>query len=118
VSADGPGNAVIARLRHANITAVFTAHGELRRSAEQVAQACIRQVRRHLDGDAPVCEHLADQLLLPLAIGAGGRFRCAAVSEHTRTNAAIIAAFLGPVVEIAETAGGAVVAVRGRVAAG
>ncbi|MBN8526405.1 MAG: RNA 3'-terminal phosphate cyclase [Planctomycetes bacterium] len=114
VAADGPGNAIIARLRHAAITTVITAVGELRKPAEQVAQDCVRQVQRHLQGDAPVCQHLADQLLLPLAIGAGGSFRTVAPSEHTRTNAAIIAAFLGPVVDIAEQGGCAVVSVRGR----
>lgn len=114
VAADGPGNAIIARLRHAAITTVITAVGELRKPAEQVAQDCVRQVRRHLDGDAPVCEHLADQLLLPLAIGAGGSFRTVAPSEHTRTNAAVIAAFLGPVIDLAEQGGVTLVTVRGR----
>lgn len=114
VQAAGPGNVIVARLRHAAVTAVFTAHGEMRRSAEQVAQDCVRSIRRHLEGDAPVCEHLADQLLLPLALGAGGRFRTCRPSEHTLTNAAIIARFLGPVVAIAEEAGSAVVTVRGR----
>lgn len=115
VRADGPGNAVIARLRYANVTAVCTAFGELRKSAEQVAQECARQVRRYVESDAPVCEHLADQLLLPLAIGAGGRFRTPKPSEHTRTNAAILERFLGPVVDIAEDGSGALVTVRGRI---
>ncbi len=114
VSADGPGNAVIARLRHANVTAVFTAFGELRRSAEQVALDCVKQVRRHSESEAPVCEHLADQLLLPLAIGAGGRFRTVKPSEHTLTNAAIIARFLGEVVSITADGDASLVTVRGR----
>ncbi len=113
--ADGPGNAIIARLRHANVTAVFTAFGELRKAAEQVARVCAQQVQRYAEADAPVCEHLADQLLLPLAIGAGGRFRTVALSDHTRTNAAIIAQFLGEVVSFAEQgAGDWLVTVRGR----
>lgn len=114
VEADGPGNVVIARLRHANVTAVLTAFGELRKSSEQVAQEAIKQVRRYTDSSAPVCEHLADQLLLPLALGAGGRFRTAAPSEHTRTNAAIIARFLGEVVTIVEDGDASLVTVRGR----
>ena len=114
VNADGPGNAIIARLHHANVTAVCTAFGELRKSAEQVAQDCVKQVRRYTESEAPVCEHLADQLLLPLAIGAGGRFRTLKPSEHTQTNATIIAQFLGAVVTIAEDDGGAIITVRGR----
>jgi RNA 3'-terminal phosphate cyclase (ATP) len=117
VAADGPGNAIIARLRYANLTAVFTAFGEMRKAAEQVASECVKQVRRYGEGDAPVCEHLADQLLLPLAIGAGGRFRTAKPSEHTRTNAAIIARFLGEVVTMAADGEASTITVRGRDAA-
>lgn len=117
VRADGPGNAIIARLRHANVTTLCTAFGELRKAAEQVAQDCVRQVRSHLDGDAPVCVHLADQLLLPLALGAGGRFRTGTPSRHTLTNAAIIARFLGDVVAVAPDGGAHVVTVQGRRAA-
>lgn len=116
VHADGPGNAIVARLRHAEITAVCTAFGELRKPAEQVAQDCIRQVRRYTGSDAPVCEHLADQLLLPLAIGAGGCFRTLKPSNHTLTNAAVLERFLGPVIAIAGHGDGAeaIVTVRGR----
>lgn len=111
VDAHGPGNAVLARLRFAHITARFTAVGELRKSAEEVAAECAKQVRRYLAGEAPVCEYLADQLLLPLALGAGGHFRTGEPSEHTRTNAAVIAQFLGEVVSF-EAEGGGVHAVR------
>lgn len=114
VEADGPGNALIARLRFAEVTTVCTAFGELRKAAEQVAKDCIADVKRYLDSDAPVCEHLADQLLLPLALGAGGTFRTMEISEHTRTNAAVIAQFLGEVVTFAEDGGSWSVTVRGR----
>ena len=106
VEAHGPGNVVLARLRFAHITARFSAVGELRKSAEQVAAECAKQVRRYLAGEAPVCEHLADQLLLPLALGAGGRFRTCEPSEHARTNSDIIARFLGPQVAWTEEGAG------------
>ena len=115
VEAHGPGNVMLARLRFAQITARFSTVGELRKSAEQVAADCAKQVRRYLDGDAPVCEHLADQLLLPLALGAGGRFRTCQPSAHARTNAAVIARYLGEVVVFSEDKAGAwLVEVRGR----
>ena len=115
VRADGPGNALIARLRFANITTVVSAFGELRKSAEKVAQEATKQIRRYLEANIPVCEHLADQLLLPLALGAGGSFRTVAPSEHSRTNADIIAKFLGDVISFSETGTDAcVVTVRGR----
>ncbi len=102
VPAHGPGNAIIARLRFEEVAAVFTAFGEIRKPAEQVAEECARQVRHYLEAEAPVCDHLADQLLLPLALGAGGVFRTRRPSLHTLTNASIIAAFLGPVVKMTE----------------
>ena len=116
VAAAGPGNILIARLRHAGITTVCSVVGDVKTRAEQVAQRVAQQITRHLAVDAPVCEHLADQLLLPLAIGAGGVFRTGEISDHTRTNAAVIAAFLGPVVTITDDpAGGHRIMVRGRV---
>jgi RNA 3'-terminal phosphate cyclase (ATP) len=115
VRADGPGNALVARLRHANVTGVFTAFGELRRSAESVAHDVAKQVERYLRAPAAACPHLADQLLLPLALGAGGSFTTSAPTDHTTTNAAIIALFLGEVVTIVEQGEGAwLVTVRGR----
>jgi RNA 3'-terminal phosphate cyclase (ATP) len=38
--------------------------------------------------------HLADQLLLPLAIGAGGVFRTSEPTEHTATQIRTISRFL------------------------
>ena len=115
VTADGPGNAIITRLRYANVTTVVSAFGELRKSAERVAQEAIKDVRRLLKSDIPVCEHLADQLLLPLALGVGGQFRTLKPSEHTTTNAAIIAKFLGDVVSYEQQDGDNwIITVRGR----
>lgn len=114
VDADGPGNAVMVRLRYAALTSVFTAFGAIRTSSEQVAAEAARQVRRYVQAEVPVCDHLADQLLLPLALGVGGRFRTGAPTEHTRTNAAVIAAFLGPVVSFAQDGDSTVISVAGR----
>jgi RNA 3'-terminal phosphate cyclase (ATP) len=100
VTADGPGNALLARLRFAQVTNVVSAFGELRKPAEQVAEECAKEAKRLLEAGVPVCEHLADQLLLPLALGAGGCFRTVKPSAHTTTNAAVIAQFLGEVVTL------------------
>jgi RNA 3'-terminal phosphate cyclase (ATP) len=39
--------------------------------------------------------HLADQLLLPMALGGGGEFLAAAATSHLRSNAAVIERFTG-----------------------
>ncbi|MEM8709882.1 MAG: RNA 3'-terminal phosphate cyclase, partial [Planctomycetota bacterium] len=54
--------------------------------------------------DAPVDPHLADQLMLPMALFSGGRFRCTTVTEHSRTNAEVINRFLPGAVSIEEDA--------------
>ncbi|MGI9328413.1 MAG: RNA 3'-terminal phosphate cyclase [Pseudomonadales bacterium] len=95
VEAVGPGNIVSLRVSFEQVTEVFEALGELRLSAERVAGRAITQVREYLAADYPVAEYLADQLLLPMAIGPGGVFRTGRLSAHTRTNVAVIEQFLG-----------------------
>jgi len=114
VPSDGPGNALLIRLDFAEVSCVVTSCGELRKPAEAVAAAAARQVQRYLEREVPVDEHLADQLLLPLALGAGGCFRTGPLSEHTRTNAAVINAILGPVVTWTEGGSEVLVQVAGR----
>jgi RNA 3'-terminal phosphate cyclase (ATP) len=41
-----------------------------------------------------VGEHLADQLLVPMALAGGGSFRTLPPSSHATTNAALIERFL------------------------
>lgn len=86
----GPGNSVSIALRFAAITEVVSTLGERGKRAEDVAQDAVQQAFAYLHHDAPVGEHLADQLLLPLALAGGGTFRTTPPSEHTRTNAEVI----------------------------
>jgi len=55
---------------------------------------------------------LADQLLLPMALGQGGSFTTAVVSAHLRSNASIIETFTPKRVAIVEFDGGFTVSVR------
>lgn len=96
VESIGPGNILCLVLRFDEVSEVFESLGELRLPAERVANRAIRQVKRYLQADYPVGEYLADQLLLPMALGAGGCYRTGALSEHTLTNIGVIAQFLGP----------------------
>ena len=89
-----PGNVASATLEFDNVRAHFTSIGERSISAEQVAETLVQQIGRYLSSDAPVCPHLADQLLLPLALCGGGVFRTSRVTLHTRTNAELITSML------------------------
>ena len=90
----GPGNVVVIEVECEHVTEVFTGFGELKRRAESVAAKAVDEVRRWLAAGVPVGPHLADQLLVPLAL-AGGRFRTLQPSRHTETNIAVIAQFVG-----------------------
>jgi len=90
----GPGNAVLVRVRHAQHTETFTGHGERGVAAEQVAQRLANEVRAYLESSACIGEHLADQLLLPMALAGGGGFTTTTVSDHLSSNARLIEKFL------------------------
>jgi RNA 3'-terminal phosphate cyclase (ATP) len=95
----GPGNAVIIELEAEHITEVFTAFGQLGVRAEDVAKAALAEAEEYLAADVPVGKHLADQLLLPLGIGAwlgsgGGAFRTTELSLHATTHLEILRRFL------------------------
>lgn len=91
---NGPGNALMLRVRCDRHVETFTAHGERGRSAEQVAAGVADEARAWLDSGACVAEHLSDQLLLPMALAGGGAFTTHLVSDHLRSNARLIERFL------------------------
>jgi RNA 3'-terminal phosphate cyclase (ATP) len=89
----GPGNAVTITARFENVTEVFTGFGERGTPAEQVAKSAADEALDYLEMSAPVGEHLADQLLLPMALTGGGSFVTARVSQHLQSNTLVIRRF-------------------------
>ena len=90
----GPGNAVILAIETEHVTEVFTGFGERGRPAEDVARSAVLAAKAWLESNVPVDEHLADQLLIPMALAGGGSFRTTKPSLHTTTNAEVIQRFL------------------------
>lgn len=88
----GPGLACWLEARFDSGTAIFTAFGE-RRANDGLADVALAQLRAWEAEDVPVDEHLADQLMLPLALF-GGRLRTGPLSLHSRTNLQVIDRFL------------------------
>lgn len=93
--AHGPGNVVVVELESEHVTEVFTSFGERGVSAEKVAESVATETANYLRSGVPVGPHLADQLLLPLALAGGGAFRTMDPSLHARTQAEVIRMFLG-----------------------
>lgn len=91
---DGPGNVVLIEVGSPVITEVFSAFGRLGVLAEAVAGEAVSCARAYLDSGAAVGEHLADQLLLPLALAGGGAFTAANLTLHATTNMETIGRFL------------------------
>jgi len=95
VHSAGPGNVVTVEIASECVTELFTAFGERGVRAEMVAAKAIDAAEAYMASGAAAGEHLTDQLLLPLAVGGGGRFTSAGISSHARTNADVIPAFVG-----------------------
>ncbi len=111
----GPGNALVLRVAHEHVTEVFAAFGAVGVPAERVARRVCNAARDWMRSDVPVGAHLADQLMLPLALGAGGVYRTSALTQHSQTNVAVIEQFLGPTIDVQAVADEAVaVHVKGR----
>jgi RNA 3'-terminal phosphate cyclase (ATP) len=92
--AKGPGNILTLEIESENLTEVFSGFGQRGVSAEKVALRAIKMVQEYLANDLPVGRYLADQLLIPMAMAGGGKFRTLSPSRHTTTNIAIIKQFL------------------------
>lgn len=98
----GPGNALLAFLESEHITEVVTGFGERGVSAERIASGVASEVTRYLTAGVPVGEHLADQLLLPMALGAGGVFRTVQPSQHFLTQLSLLKLFLDTTAIVAQ----------------
>jgi RNA 3'-terminal phosphate cyclase (ATP) len=98
VAASGCGNVVLIELECEHVTEVFAGCGERGIPAERVAAAVWQEAEEYLEHGAPVGPHLADQLILPLAIAASqgnaSQFRTTTLTGHTVTHLDIVQRFL------------------------
>ncbi|ABA89734.1 RNA 3'-phosphate cyclase, class II [Syntrophotalea carbinolica DSM 2380] len=100
--ARGHGNVLLLEITGEHVTEVFSAFGARGVPAEQVARQACGEARQYLAAPVPVAFHLADQLLLPLALAGGGAFRTLHPTPHTLTNIEVIKIFLPVDVKINE----------------
>lgn len=100
----GPGNVVSVEVESEHVTELFTGFGERGLSAERVGAAVADEVAEYLAAGVPVGRHLADQLLLPMVLGGGGRFLTVKPSGHTWTHVELLEGFLGSEIEVREIA--------------
>jgi RNA 3'-terminal phosphate cyclase (ATP) len=96
----GPGNIVSVEIESEHVTELFTGFGERGVSAEQVGTNVASEAAEYLAGGVPVGRHLADQLLLPMALGQGGTFRTLKPSGHTLTHVELLRSFIGTEIQV------------------
>jgi RNA 3'-terminal phosphate cyclase (ATP) len=82
-----------------------TGFGQLGVPAQHVGEKAAKRMAGYLASTAAVGPHLADQLLLPMALAGAGIFSTVKPTQHTRTAAAVIAQFLDREFRIEETDG-------------
>jgi RNA 3'-terminal phosphate cyclase (ATP) len=104
----GPGNVLLAEIDAEGGRELASGIGERGVRAETVAARVVDELRALLATDAPVGPHLADQLLLPLAVRGGGCFRTSAPTLHFATQADLIREWLGATIDVVPEPRGAV----------
>ena len=97
VRSAGPGNAIwlVARDEATGIANVFSGIGDPGVPAETIGQSVAKSFLAWRESGASVEEHLADQIMLPIALSGGGSYTTNALSLHAKTNIEVIHAFTG-----------------------
>jgi RNA 3'-terminal phosphate cyclase (ATP) len=103
----GPGNVVLIEIVSDAVTEVITGFGRKGVPSEEVAGGACAEAEAYIAAGVPVGAHLADQLLLPMALAGGGAFRTLAPTPHTVTNADVIGRFLDVPIRFEADGGGA-----------
>ena len=95
VRSKGPGAGIFLAAHYQKSSAGFSALGRQGKPSEAVAEeACEAMLTHHIAG-APVDPHLADQILLPLALADGRSvYRTSKITQHLLTNAQVIQDFV------------------------
>lgn len=94
VRAACPGAALFLIAEYGDLAMAFSAYGHPGKPSEAVADEAVADLREHHASAAAVECHLADQLLLPLALARGvSAFTAPRPTDHLRTNAWTIGRF-------------------------
>jgi RNA 3'-terminal phosphate cyclase (ATP) len=103
----GQGAAVVLAAQCENGHAGFTGLGERGKPMERVAEAPCEEFLQWWKSGAACDEHLADQLVLPLALSAGeSRWTTPVITEHLRTVVWVVRQFLPVEVDLEERSDG------------
>ena len=103
----GPGAGIFLFVAYEGAVAGFTAYGRKGLPAERVAEAACEDLLAHHRSGAAADPHLADQLVLPMALAAGeSRLVTSEITQHLLTNVAVVRQFLGSHIRVDGEPGG------------
>ncbi len=93
--AKGRGSALFLVAEFENARAGFTSLGRKGKPAEKVAEGACAEFLDHYRGGAALDQHLADQLLLPMALAEGdSSFTTCRITQHLLTNIWVVEQFM------------------------
>jgi RNA 3'-terminal phosphate cyclase (ATP) len=88
------GAGIFLAAEYDHVRAGFNALGARGKPSEAVAEEAVATLLAHRDSGAALDQHLADQLILPLALAGGeSRFSVEQVTRHLITNAWVVEQF-------------------------
>jgi RNA 3'-terminal phosphate cyclase (ATP) len=101
VRSESPGAGIFLVAEYEHGRAGFSALGKKGKPSEQVAAEAVNQFLAFHQSEAALDPHLADQMILPVALsGWSGILSAERVSKHTLTNIGVVEQFLGPVARV------------------
>jgi len=101
VQSVSPGAGLFLTAEYEASRAGFSSLGEKGKPSERVAEEAVEQFLAFHQSGAFADEHLADQLILPIALaGCPLTFSTSNLSQHTRTNIWVVEQFFGPMVVV------------------
>jgi RNA 3'-terminal phosphate cyclase (ATP) len=114
--ASGQGTMLFLLAEFESVRAGFTSLGRRGKPAELVAEEACKDFLEYFKSGAALDRHLADQLVLPLALATGASsFSTCEVSQHLLTNAWIVEELLGRPIDVeGEKGRPGKVSIRGR----
>ncbi len=97
----GPGTVVFLLAQYEHAAAGFAGYGRLRYPAERVADDAFEAFDAHRRTKAPIDPHLADQIVLPLALARGDSIlRTSAITSHLLSVIWLVKTFLDRRIEV------------------
>jgi len=100
VESPGPGNSVQVTIKADGYSHWIEMFGQQGVPAESIAKKAYKMLNKFVFSEAAVEEHLADQLLLPMALAGKGQFTTLKPSQHTLTNIEVIKRFLDVQIDV------------------